>query len=146
MAAEFISYRSQMLENWKNTNLPNCTDKPAQGIGNMEGKTFTHGPLEYHNCKIILDSPATTQALSPELGIADVAFYDCAVFYGGGPVILVPVKVAIEQPPQIIGNIIFKNCLFVLSLSTAPPPDGQNFVIKLLTEPPNDAHFHPSPG
>ena len=78
----------------------------------VKGTTLTHGPVEFHDCKIILDSPAATVKLSHDLSFADVVFTRCTVFYNGGPIVFVPVKVGRDTPAKLIGQITFENCTF----------------------------------
>jgi hypothetical protein len=137
----FITYRSQMIRGWQETNLPLCTAqfhkfKLLGKIGETKDTTtFEHGPVEIHDCKIILDSPETTAELSPDLSMADVVFTHCAVFYNGGPIILVPVKVARDMPPTLVGHMTFTDCLFIVSLSGVPAPHGTDFARALLSSP-----------
>jgi hypothetical protein len=137
----FITYRSQMIRGWEETNLPLCDSQfhRAQFEGfDKDSNTVTHGPVEVHDCKIILDSPGATGNLSIDLSMADVIFTHCAVFYNGGPVIFVPVKIATTQAPHFVGNIYFKNCLFVVSLPAVPDERGIDLARALLSSPDGD--------
>jgi hypothetical protein len=138
----FITYRSQLIHGWQETNLPPCTGQfhKAQIIGqpsktNNGDINVTHGPVEIHDCKIILDSPETTIELSPDLSLSDVVFTHCAVFYNGGPIVLVPVKIARDMPPQLIGRLTFTDCLFIVTLSGVPAAHGTDFARALLSSP-----------
>jgi len=135
---DFLTYRSQMIEGWPQTDLPLCIEVPNQFQITKEtingAKTVaTHGPIELHDCKIVLDSPGFTSQLSADLRFADVIFTHCAVFYGGGPIILLPIKLSGEPEPRLVGSMIFKNCVFVLSFSNVPGPQGQKLARILLT-------------
>jgi hypothetical protein len=148
-AGEFITYRSQMLTGWEQVNLPLCaTQSPQSKIYRTDAsKTkdamdVTHGPFEYHYCKIILDSPPTTAALSPILQWSDVLLDHCVVFYNGGPIIIVPVKVGIDMPAgPPIGKIHFNSCTFLFSLPNIPDPDGQRLIKSLLASVGNNLEF-----
>jgi hypothetical protein len=151
-AGEFLTYRSQMLAGWEQVNFPLCTTQNPQAqiykseAGQKQGQiNVTHGPFKFHDCKIILDSPEATMSLSPLLQFADVVLNHCAVFYNGGPVIIVPVKIATEQatgPP--IGKLYFNDCIFVFSFSRMPDPNGQRLVKTLLVSAGNTLQFNPS--
>ena len=133
----FITYRSQMIRGWEDTNLPPCDNQFHRALASTTkgSNVITHGPVEVHDCKIILDSPETSKNLSIDLSIANVAFTHCAVFYNGGPIILVPVKMATDTPAQLIGRLSFKECLFVVSLSGVPAAHGVEFARALLSAP-----------
>ncbi len=132
---DFITYRSQVLDKWQQTSLPLCTEQAEhfQASVTHGSNQVTHGPLELHDCKIILDSPAATFKLSPDLSWSDVLFKRCTVFYNGGTIVLFPVKVTPANPAQLIGNVYFEDCIFVFSLAKVPPPEGQRFIRTLLT-------------
>jgi len=133
--AEFVSYRSQMLNGWQESTLPACTDKPpiGRGVSTIKGsREVTHGPLVYSYCKIVLDSVGATLSLSPHLSFADVVFEHCAIFYSGGPIVLFPVKIARDSPAKLIGAISFNDCLFSFSFPAVPSPDGQKLAKALL--------------
>ena len=106
-------------------------------------KQATHGPVEIHDCKIILDSPETTKHLSVDLSLADVVFTHCAVFYNGGPIVLVPVKMATDTPPTLIGRMTFKECLFIVSLSGVPAAHGVELTKALLSAPNGNLELGP---
>ena len=137
----FITYRSQMIHGWQETNLPLCTDQfhKFRLLGKTgetkDAVTYEHTPVEIHDCKIILDSPETTAELSPDVSVSDVVFTHCAVFYNGGPIILVPVKVAAQMPAQLIGKISFQQCIFIVSLPQVPDTHGMELARTLLTNP-----------
>jgi hypothetical protein len=142
---EFITYRSQMVHGWQETNSASCNDqfhrfKMTAPI-DEETKTITHGPVEVHDCKIILDSPEATSDLSIDLSFADIIFTHCTVFYNGGPVVLVPIKVARDNPPKLIGRIIFQDCAFILNLPKVPSPQGIEFTRALLSNPTEHLEF-----
>jgi hypothetical protein len=135
VVGEFITYRSQMLNGWQETNLPLCTNKsPVARFDFVHGsKIVNHGPFTYSHCKIVLDSPGATVALSRDLSLANVVLDHCAIFYNGGPIVLFPVKVAIETPATLVGSISFNDCVFNLSLPAVPPRNGQQLARALLT-------------
>lgn len=153
---EFITYRSQVIQGWEQTNLPACTDQllqwrvesltPAPTPNDPNAQTLTHGPFEVHDCKIILDSPEATRWLSIGLSFADVVLKHCAVFYTGGPIIVVPVKVATQTPPKIVGTMNFENCLFVFNIARVPTPQGQQLTRIMLTAKSGDIQFKPDAG
>jgi hypothetical protein len=138
----FITYRSQMVHGWAETNLPLCDNqfhraritKPIDKGSN----TITHGPVEINDCKMILDSPDATGNLSVDLSMADVIFTHCVVFYNGGPIIFVPVKMAATEPPHFVGNVLFRDCSFVLSVPSIPDQRGQELIRALLDSPNGD--------
>jgi hypothetical protein len=139
MAAEFISYRSEVLKKWGDSNLPACDEAVGKGFVSAKGShQITHGPMVFSYCKIILDSPEATISLSTNLSFADVVFEHCAVFYNGGSIVLFPVKVATDSPAKLLGSVSFNDCLFTFSLSTAPPPDGQKLTRALLAASSNN--------
>jgi len=137
-AAEFISYRSQLLTEWRAADLPPClTGRPGQSgkftASIKQGsKELTHGPVEYNNCKIVLDSQAATAELSMDLSFADVLCNHCVVIYNGGQIVIMPMKIATETPAQLVGKLIFEDCLFVLSFPTVPTQQGQQLTRTLL--------------
>jgi len=143
---EFISYRSQMLASWQETKLPDCAEKPATGTGTVSQGIFTHGPLFYRNCKIMLDSPTTSVNLSTYLEIADVVFDHCVIFYDGNPIVIFPVKVAQDTPPKIVGNIHFNDCQFVFAVTKTPVPQGQQLIRVVLSTPNAIIQFQPETG
>jgi hypothetical protein len=155
-ASEFISYRSQVTVGWNNVNLPLCGTTPAAAEinsitpkgreGNNAKLEMSHGPFVYRDCKIILDSPEATASISPVLGFGDLIFDHCVVFYNGGPIVLVALKVAAEPPPHLVGDLNFTNCLFVFSFPVAPPPVGQRLATTLLAaETETSVNFNPNP-
>jgi hypothetical protein len=119
------------LKGWKESQLPPCTNEPAQGKGTVNGTQFEHGPLIYGYCKIILDSVPTMAVLSPQLAIADVIFDHRDVFYNGGPIVIFSMRVGTNPGAPIRGNIYFTDCLFVFSIPT-PPVDGQELTKAVL--------------
>jgi hypothetical protein len=148
LIGDFITYRSQMIRGWQETNLPLCDDqfhKAKISLIEKNPKTgqnvATHGPVELRNCKIVLDSPGAMENLSLNLSMSDVLFTHCAVFYNGGPIILVPVKAATEQPARLIGSLTFNDCLFVVSLPKVPDEYGREFARALLASPSGDIKF-----
>jgi len=148
---EFITYRSQVIGGWRESTLPLCTHNAASGHSGTfkyrvkEGsKEVSHGPVEYDNCKIILDSLDATAELSLDLSFADVIFRHCVVFYNGGPIILFPIKVGAETPAKLVGSLNFQDCLFIFSFPTIPVPQGQQLARTILTTSGNNAVFTPS--
>jgi hypothetical protein len=151
-AAEFISYRSEMLSGWAQTALPSCSEQLPVGRGVTKSSVPTstgqyaveieHGPMVYRNCKIILDSPEATTTLSPYLNIGDLVFEQCAIFYRGGPIIFVPVRVATQTPTVPNGKLIFTNCIFDVSLPAVPPSDGRTLIVALLASPSGNAEVN----
>lgn len=119
----FITYRSEMIRGWQETNLPPCDDQfhhatfYPPGKQNPDGSTtIEHGPVEVHDCKLILDSFATSKNLSVDLSIADIVFTHCAIFYDGGPIVLVPVKMSTDsKPPELLGSLTFRQCIVAAS-------------------------------
>jgi hypothetical protein len=159
-AAEFVTYRSQLVAGWNNVNLPLCGSVPANANINkieMTGEKVangeevakvTHSPFVYKTCKIVLDSPAATIAMSQVMSFSDLIFDHCVIFYGGGPIVFVPVKVAVNEttPPKLRGGIEFDSCLFIFSLPTAPAPGGQKLITTLLEAPQQSViKFDPNP-
>ncbi len=142
----FITYRSQIIRGWEETNLPLCDNQFHGATASTEkgSNVVTHGPVEVHDCKIILDSPGFTANLSVDLELADVIFTHCAVFYNGGPIIFVPVKVARDTPPKFVGQMIFKECLFVVSLPGVPDSHGMEFARALLSSHSGTVELKPS--
>jgi hypothetical protein len=144
---DFISYRSETAETFEQSALPRCTDMPAKFSGTSKNGTkegevvITHGPFEFHDCKIPLDSPETTLDLSLNLSLSDVIFTRCAVFYRGGKIVVFPVKVARDTPAGIVGHASFKDCIFSFSFSRIPTPQGQRLALAVLESPPNDVQF-----
>lgn len=138
----FITYRSQMVHGWEETNLPLCDSqfhkarltKPID----KDTHTVTHGPVEINDCKMILDSPDATGNLSVDLSMADVIFTHCVVFYNGGPIIFVPVKMAATEPAHFVGSVLFRDCSFVLSVPAIPDQRGQELIRALLDSPNGD--------
>jgi hypothetical protein len=133
----FITYRSQMIRGWEETNLPLCDRQFHRASASTEkgSNVITHGPVEVHDCKIVLDSLAASKNLSIDLSIADMVFTHCAVLYNGGPIVLVPVKIARDTPAQLIGHLTFQDCLFIVSLPEVPPPNGIELARALLSNP-----------
>ncbi len=138
----FITYRSQMIQGWGQTNLPTCDDQfhrfriTAPMTKDAKGQpVLTHGPVEIHDCKIVLDSLGASRNLSLDLSLADIVFTHCAVFYNGGPVVLVPVKVATETPAHLVGSLTFHDSFFIVSLPQVPSASGQELARLLLTSP-----------
>jgi hypothetical protein len=138
-ASEFISFRSQMIAGWRDINLPLCTFAAHSG----QIKSW-FGPVEYSDCKIILDSPVATAELSKALSFSDTVFRRCVVFYNGGTIIVLPVKLTPEIPAQLNGTLSFEDCLFVFSFPTTPQPEGQRLARALLASSGNSIVFKPS--
>ncbi len=141
----FITYRSQMIRGWQETNLPLCDDQfhRAKFTSHAGSNVLEHGPVEVHDCKIVLDSLAASKNLSIDLSLADIVFTHCAVFYNGGPIVLVPVKMATNTPAQLIGRMSFKDCLFVISLPGVPATHGEEFARALLSAPEGNLELGP---
>jgi hypothetical protein len=144
---QFITYRSQMARGWEQANLPLCDDQfhktritaPISPDPKDPGQSIvTHGPVEIHDCKMILDSPDTTANLSVDLSMAQVNFQHCVIFYNGGPIIVAPVKMASTQPPHFVGSVHFRDCLFVITSSSIPDHRGQELIRALLVSPSGD--------
>lgn len=143
-AAEFVTYRSESLTNWRQISLPVCTNEPLQFAYDEIRKdghvTVTHGPITFSNCKIILDSPEASLLLSSALSIADVAFEHCVIFYGGGPIVLTQTSAALSLPDAHVfipagavhGSIFFKDCFFRFTLQNIPPEAGRRLTRTLL--------------
>jgi hypothetical protein len=134
VVGDFITYRSQMIRGWQEANLPLCDSQFHQApIVSMEkgSNVIEHGPVDIHDCKMILDSPDATANLSLDLSIGDVIFTHCAIFYNGGPIILTPFKAG-DAPAHFVGDAYFKDCLFVVSLPKVPDERGREFARELL--------------
>ncbi len=146
-AGEFITYRSQMIAGWELSNLPLCTThSPESDISKLEESghyiTATMGPFKYRYCKIVIDSPDATAWLSPVLQMRDIILDHCAVFYNGGPIVVLPVKVATTMPAGPPGGkILFNTCTFTFSLPNTPHPDGQRLIKNLLASADNNTAF-----
>lgn len=146
-ASEFITYRSHLLAEWRTTNLPPClVGRPGQS-GRFTAKTvhgskvITHGPVEYNNCTIVLDSVAATAELSMDLSFADVVCNHCVVIYNGGQIVVIPTKIGAETSAQLIGKLNFNDCLFIFSFPTIPTQQGQQLARTLLTASTNTVIF-----
>jgi hypothetical protein len=143
VVGEFISYRSQITETFEQLGLPLCTKMATTFTGTVENgptegsEKITHGPVEFHDCKIMLDSPEATFHLSFNLSLSHVIFRHSVVFYGGEEIRIVPMKVARDTPAAIIGQLAFTDCLFVFSLPGIPNMQGQKLVLAVLESPPN---------
>ena len=140
-AGDFITYRSQLSLGWEDIHLPPCTDQSlAFQISAVKNRLNTshpqieleHGPIKIQNCKIALDSPETTAYLSSPLTIADIACVHCAIFYNGGPIVLIPDVLAGESTGHFRGNLVFKDCSYSFSLPQVPPAPGQRLTKELL--------------
>jgi hypothetical protein len=99
--------------------------------------------VEIRDCKIILDSLAASKNLSTDLSMADIVFTHCAVFYNGGPIVLVPVKMARDTPAQLIGRVSFRDCLFIISLPGVPAAHGEELALGLLSAPDGNIELGP---
>ena len=141
----FITYRSQMIRGWQETNLPLCDDQfhRAKFTSHAGSNVLEHGPVEVHDCKIVLDSLDASKNLSIDLSLADIVFTHCAVFYNGGPIVLVPVKMATDSPARLIGRMSFKECLFIVSLPGVPAAHGEEFARALLSAPDGNLELGP---
>jgi hypothetical protein len=82
-----------------------------------------------------LGHPPTSKNLSVDLSLSDVVFTHCAVFYNGGPLVVVPVKMAAGSPARLVGTLSFSDCLFIVSLPTVPSAYGKELAVQLLTAP-----------
>ena len=105
-------FRSQMIRGWQETNLPLCDDQfhRARFTFHAGSNVAEHGPVEIHDCKIVHDSLNASKNLSTDLSFADVVFTHCAVFYNGGPIVLVPVKMA-RTHFKTLRNVIMKQAI-----------------------------------
>ena len=149
-SAEFVSYASlqQVQPVLPVQGMPQCTDLPGRArikTVRPEGKNtvMTHGPLEFHDCQIVLDSEAASAKLSHDLISSDVLFERCIIIYRGGVLTL-------TQPPEIqtgvslgLGNIYFKQCLFAITIERVPPPFGKHLTQVLLASTENTVKFDP---
>lgn len=143
-----ITYQSQAAENWSIWNLPSCITqmhkrKLLQDVS-PGTQTVALGPVEVSDCQIVLDSPEADQHLSFDLSMGSVIFHHCVIFYNGGAITIVPVKVATQSPAKINGDLQFDNCLFVFSLPDNPSQQGQKFAETLLAaQKPTTVKFNP---
>jgi hypothetical protein len=141
VVGDFITYRSQMLRGWQDAAVPPCDSqfhkfKITEPIKKGETEsTITHGPVEVHDCKIVLDSPDTVSNLSMDLSLADIVFRHCAIYYNGGPIVLTPIPIVPNTAPKLVGRVSFEDCLFVVSLPNIPPSNGIEFAKALLASP-----------
>jgi hypothetical protein len=150
-AGQFLTYRSEMLSGWAQTALPSCSKQLPVGLATNKASVptsdgrytveVTHGPMVYRNCKIILDSPEATATLSQYLNLGDLVFKQCAIFYHGGPIVFVPVRVATQTVTAPTGKLIFTDCLFNFSLPRVPPIEGQKLVTTVLISPSGNGEF-----
>ena len=51
---------------------------------------------------------------------------------------MAPVKMGLETPARFVGDVHFKDCLFVLSLPKVPDERGREFARELLASPTGD--------
>lgn len=107
-------------------NLRDCIEGrgPKNGIGGMFDEVFSKDrksvtiipKRSFHNCVLTLD-----RVNNPSIILTGpFLFQDCIIRYSGGP-------------PMLVGDLEFKNCLFILTLN-APPTDQGSWFAKTLVE------------
>jgi hypothetical protein len=161
-AAEFITYRSQVsvgtaLQTHSRPDMPNCTDNPPTPMGyrmTAEEEKNSVGPNPnqfipalYENCRFVLDSPeeAARVPYAREGRSFLIKFKNCQIIYNGGIIAVFNPHPRIS-PVQGRGptrgdvyiingqRIEFENCLFLFSIKTIPPQDGQSMTRELLAQ------------
>jgi hypothetical protein len=161
-AAEFVTYRSQVnvgadFQTLSRPDMPNCTDKPptpmeyrmtAEEEKNSAGPNPNQFiPALYENCRFVLDSPeeAARVPYAREGRSFLIKFKNCQIIYNGGVIAILnphprPSLVNGKGPARgdvyIINGqqIDFENCLFLFSIKTIPPQDGQSMTRELLAQ------------
>lgn len=118
-AAEYVTYVShndaRELFQQAIKSFPPCSIQSLVPEGkpttSSDRKSITFPPLYYEHCKIVLDGPPPPQTSR--------AFKECLVIYHGGEVTM---------------TALFVDCIFEISVTGAPPPSGQEFILARLKE------------
>jgi hypothetical protein len=140
--------------------MPNCTDNPPTPMEYHmtaeEEKSLKDSarpnpnqfiPALYENCRFVLDSPeeAARVPYARDGRAFFIKFKNCQIIYNGGVIALFnphpgPSAVQGKGPTRgdiyLIGGqqIDFENCLFLFSIKTIPPQDGQSLTRELLAQ------------
>lgn len=160
-AAQFVSYRSQAtvqnIQSLLRPDIPNCAEQVPSPMGyrmTPEEEKNSAGPnpsqfipAVYENCRFVLDSPQQVAAipLMRDGRSFVIKFKNCQIVYNGGRIAAFtpePKWAAINGKGPTRGDVYmikgqalsFENCLFLFSVKTTPPKDGQSMTRELLAQ------------
>lgn len=129
-AAPLVNYRSV---GDKQQEFPPC-DLKHHPMGPLAenvpagATSFKMNPVPFRGCEIQIDSPEAQQLYLRDLRLIDLVFENCRIVYRGGPLIFPGTAV----PGRTTMSLVFKDCLFDLSVPGVPPQDGGAVVGGLL--------------
>lgn len=166
LAGDFLSYRSQTLlssfQDLLRSDLPKCADQrpiPMSGIDHHNGKPELVTAF-YDDCRVTLDSAEEAVKIFHWFDDRDfaVTFRHCHIIWNGGDIALLTLPLPREtarlphngfflaglKVVRFDGRWLrFENALFSFNLTSAPPPDGQRFVQRALSQDVPNLQFPP---